>query len=219
MAKFSIMRFITVVFLGALTTGMGYLGYRALRGEIAAGVYRDRLAMLVKDYEGLRETYNRAIRRAAVTELIVKNGAVTLQVRSPEGTLQTIPTSLDPSNEIYVDYVVLDGRLLIRRVFDAHTPPARAQVIDANLAGVDWDDPRIAHGKAVYRRLTDGRWIVSVTGNGALGLLKDDESRDAPALVAAPAIKDYSEALEQADARLNDITMGDVLRRMVGASP
>jgi len=33
------------------------------------------------------------------------------------------PTACRPDREVYADYVVLDGRLWIRRVFDAATAP------------------------------------------------------------------------------------------------
>jgi len=44
--------------------------------------------------------------------------------------------------------------------------------VDPNLAEVDWN--RVGHhsGKAVYRSLTEGRWLVTVTGDGSLGLVK-----------------------------------------------
>ena len=64
-----------------------------------------------------------------------------------------IPTALGPAAEIYVDYVVRDGRLWIRRVFDSETPPATAVVVDPALADIEWSAEGEAYGKAAYRAL------------------------------------------------------------------
>ena len=121
--KVPVIRFMGVS-AALLVSGMaGVFGYRYLRADVEAEVYRDRLRALAEEYESLRGTYNEAVRRTAVTELLVHDGRLRVRVRSVAGVLREIETPFDPRQEVYVDYVVMDGRLWIRRVFDAWTPP------------------------------------------------------------------------------------------------
>jgi hypothetical protein len=113
-----------------------------------------------------------------VTELVVEDGRLSVAIRDAGGAIRTIETPFDPSREIYVDFVVLDGRLWIRRVFDDRTPPEQGVLVDPALAEIDWSEERAAYGKATYRALGPGRWIVSVTGDGSLGLARSRD--DAP---------------------------------------
>lgn len=191
------------------------VGYRLARVQVAAEVYRTRLAELAGNYEQLRSTYNEAVRKTAVTELLVEDNTVCVRIRNAQGIAKTIPTPYDASKEIYIDYIVLDGRLWIRRVFDQQTSPEQGIVIDPELAQVNWDNPAARQGKAAYRRLTEGRWIVTVTGDGSLGLAK--ATTDTPAeLTPPPAVRDYPQILEQADAEIRDISATEVLRKLVG---
>ena len=144
-----------VVLLGVA----GFVGYRLVQANLKADIYRDRLTALADDYDQLKQTYNRAVRKTAVTELVVRDGALSISIRTSEGVIRHIPTPFDPSGEVYIDYVVHNGRLWVRRVFDAQTPPSEGVLIEPQLAEVGWDDPALAHGKAVYRRLGEGRWI------------------------------------------------------------
>lgn len=193
----------------------GYAGYRLVEANLRADIYRDRLTSLAADYDTLRATYNQAVRRTAVTELVVENGKLCVSIRNAEGVVKSIPTPFDPAGEIYVDYVVLDGRLWVRRVFDAKTPPSQGVLIDPNLAEVSWDDQGATHGKAVYRQLGEGRWIVSVTGDGSLGLARS--TRTAPTdLTTTPPVRDYEPISEQAKLEADRIGPGDVVKRLVG---
>jgi hypothetical protein len=143
--------------LAALIAFAGLAGWQLLRTGLAADVYRERLAQAVGDYEALRGQYNQAVRRTAVTELVVEDGRLSVVVRDAAGNLQTTPTPFDPAREIYVDFVVVGGRLWIRRVFDDRTPPEQGVLIDPALAQIDWSDEQAAHGKAAYRALGPGR--------------------------------------------------------------
>lgn len=193
----------------------GYAGYRLVEANLRADIYRDRLTSLAADYDTLRATYNQAVRRTAVTELVVENGKLCVSIRNAEGVVKSIPTPFDPAGEIYVDYVVLDGRLWVRRVFDAKTPPSQGVLIDPKLAEVSWDDQGATHGKAVYRQLGEGRWIVSVTGDGSLGLARS--TRTAPTdLTTTPPVRDYEPISEQAKLEADRIGPGDVVKRLVG---
>ncbi len=200
-----------VVLLGVA----GFVGYRLVQANLTADIYRDRLTELAGDYDALRETYNQAVRKTAVTELVVEDGKLCVSIRNARGVVKQTPTPFDPSGEIYVDYVVLDGRLWVRRVFDAKTPPSRGVVIEPELADVRWDDPALAHGKAVYRKLDEGRWIVTVTGDGSLGLAKVTGNQPSE-LTALPEVRDYKPVDEQARAEVDQIGVGDVMRRLVG---
>lgn len=204
----------------AIAVGAGVLGYHFVRADAAAEIYRTRLTHLAAEYEGLRETYNRAVRRSAVTELAVEGGRLAVLVVSDAGVLRRVETPYDPSGEIYVDYIVRDGRLWIRRVFDASTPPSQGVVIDPAFASVDWGgeggDARV--GKAVYRALGEGRWVVSVTGSGSLGLVKvADDAR--VELVPRAEVGEFGTVAAEADRDVAAIGVGEVLGRLVRGGP
>ena len=190
------------------------VGYRFASAKVELDVYRDRLAGLSNEYESLRSMYNQAVRKTAVTELIVKDGQLSLAIRTIEGVDRMIETSFDPAQEIYCDYVLLDGRLWIRRVYDAHTPPSKGLVIDDSLEHVDWDDPAARYGNAVYRSLGEGRWIVTVTGDGSLGLARTDSKSDV-LLSGPPPVRDYDQLEKQINGALADVTVSDVLKRVL----
>ena len=160
------------LFLLVLLAVCAFSAYRLLEAGIAAEVYRMRLGELSADYEQLRGRYNEAVRLTAVTELLVEEGRLTVVIRTSDGELRALPTSLDPSKEIYVDYVVDEGRLWIRRLFDEETAPGEGMLVDPRLGSVAWEESADHYGKAAYRALDEGRWVVDVTGDGSLGLSK-----------------------------------------------
>ena len=212
----SISKLATTSALVVLAGVGGVMGYRFMRAEISATVYRQRLEDLSLEYASLRDRYNDAVRKTVVTELIVRDQKLSVRVRDASGVLKEIATPYDPSREIYVDYVVVDSRLWIRRVFDAQTPPSQALVIDPVYDDVDWDCAGAEHGKAVYRQLGEGRWIVSVTGDGSLGLARSTLSEPTD-LTTTPPVRDYEPISEQAKAEADRIGPGDVVKRLVGA--
>ncbi len=190
-----------------------YSGYRLLLAGIEVDVYRERLVELRRDHDQLRKQYNQAVRRTAVTELLVNDGELRVSIRTAEGELRTLETPFDPSREIYVDYVVLDGRLWIRRVFDANTAPGEGMVIDPALVDIDWDVARAAHGKAAYRPLDEGRWVVTVTGDGSLGLARRAEAARVE-LSGPPAVREYAPVGESVDAVLRELTPAEMFRSL-----
>ncbi len=207
------LRALTALSLGVLALAVSIVGYRLLRAQVAASVYRERLEEVARAYDALRARYNEAVRRTAVTELVVRDGRLSVRVRNAAGLIREIPTPYDPSGEIYVDFVALDGRLYIRRVFDARTPPSEGLTIDGSLAQIDWDAPGADHGKAIYRRLDEGRWVISATGNGALTLSPTSEPVD---LASAPPIRDYAELASETEADVRAIGPGDVMDHLLG---
>lgn len=209
----SLLRLTTALSLAALALAVSIVGYRMLRAQVAASVYRQRLLEVAQAYDALRARYNEAVRRTAVTELVVKAGRLSVRVRNAAGLIREIPTTYDPSGEIYVDFVALDGRLYIRRVFDARTPPSEGLTIDGSLAQIDWDAPGAEHGKAIYRKLGEGRWVISATGNGALTLSPTSEPID---LASAPPIRDYAELAEETAADVRAIGPRDVMDHVLG---
>ena len=190
----------------------GGLTYRVGKDRLVANVYRDRLAALHEDYNALADRYNRAVTRAAVTELEVTETSVAVVVRSPDGVLETIATPYDPADEIFLDYAVIDGRLWVRRVFDENTPPNQGTLIDPALADIDWDEAAADHGKAAYRSLSPGRWRVAVSGDGSVTLRAAPDDADAP-LVRAPAVRDF-DPVEQAAADIGRISAADVVGQL-----
>ncbi len=201
---------LVTVFLVLLLGVSGFAAFRLLEASIAAEVYRDRLSELSSDYESLRAQYNEAVRRTAVTELQVEDGVLTVVIRTAEGDLQALPTELDPAKEIYVDYVVHGGRLWIRRLFDEETPPDQGLVVDPRFADFDWDASQ-GHGKAAYRALGEGRWVVDVTGDGSLGLARR-EADDAVDLAPPPPVREYPPVDRAVEDRLGRVRPGEALR-------
>ncbi len=193
--------------------------YSVARSLLAAAVYLERLVVLARDYENLRDQYNTAVRRTAVTELLVAGNRLSVHIRTADGTTKTIPTPFDPRGEIYVDYAVVDGRLWLRRIFDAQTPPSQAMVIDPSFDTIDWDNASARYGKAIYRSLTTGRWVVSVTGDGSLGLEQVDPKATGSdrLLVFAPEVQDFETIEEQVQQRIDRIGWRDVIRRVFAA--
>lgn len=189
-----------------------YVGYELLQSRVTTAVYHDRLVELADDYESLRQRYNDAVRQTAVTELLVEDGHVCVRVRNAVGVVEVVPTPFDASRELYVDYVVIGGRLWIRRVFDDRTPPSAGVVIDPKLAKIDWSDADAVQGKAAYRQLSDGVWIITVTGDGALGLSRvaDDAKVE---LVHAPQIRKHEPVEEAVRRDLDNVSVLDVLKQ------
>lgn len=187
-----------------------------VRADLRAEIYKDRLDTLASEYQALTAAYNSAVKRTAVTELIVsQDNTLAVKVRDAAGKDTTIPTSLDPSTEIYVDFIVADSRLLIRRIFDEATPPSKGLLLDDTLKTLGWQEEsaNITFGKAVYRQLSPGRWVVSVSGDGSLGLEKLDlQTQDPPALTHAPAIGNFEQWLTSADTDAKSISIQDAIR-------
>ena len=188
-----------VVVLGAV----GVAAWQFGRERVAAEVYRARSERLADDFNRLRENYHRAIARTAITALVVEDGRVFVETRHADGTVVRRQTPFHAAREIFVDYAVVAGRIRIRRVFDAATPAADAFVLDAGLAEIDWQGAD--HGKAVYRRLAEGRWEVTVTGNGALGLRR----AEAGELEALPQLEAFEAA--EAPAEAGGVRPGEVV--------
>jgi len=184
------------------------VGLKVAKAQAANQVYQSRIADLSKDYESLAAQYNQAVRQTAVTELIVKDRKVTVEIRTIEGEQETIQTPCNADKEIYVDFALIAGRLWIRRVFDADTPPSQATLINPKLANVDWDSEGALVGQAVYRQLDEGRWIVNAAGDGALALTKVPEDQIVN-LSPPPTIKSYKEVQSQVDDEVNKITWRD----------
>ena len=194
-----------VLFFGAvLLVVSAFAAFRLLEASITAEVYRERLLELSSDYESLRGQYNQAVRRTAVTELLVAEDQLTVVIRTAEGDLQALPTPFDPRQEIYVDYVVHDGRLWIRRIFDEKTPPEQGLIVDPRFADVDWNAEAASHGKATYRALSEGRWVVDVTGDGSLGLALRDP-REPVLLSPPPPVREFGPIEHAVDFRMGHV--------------
>lgn len=201
-----------VALLAAVLAGL----WAFARARLSARIYARRLEAVAADYERLRQDYNRAVSRTAVTELRVKGTNVTIVVRTADGVTREFPTSCRADREVYVDYVVLGGRLWIRRAFDAATAPESGTLVDPALAGVRWDADSSAVGKAVYRRLDEGRWVVTVSGNGSLGLERARDDAEI-ALSPPPPVLDFAAIEREVQNAQRDISWGDLLRALLSS--
>lgn len=213
-----------VAIIGCFGIGFATIGYRLVKSDVRANVYKERLAELTNEYIRVRDLYDHAVRKTAITELVVKDDAVSVRVRRADGSMQTIPTPFDPKGEVYVDFAVLDGRLMIRRVFDAKTPPSAGIVVDDALTDVDWKtiDPTgqsMTLGKAVYRSLTDGRWVIAVSGDGSLGLRRvgDADEDSTEPLVPFKDIRDFVPVDDAVAKAERDITIADLWQALTSS--
>ncbi|MBC2595331.1 hypothetical protein H5P28_13770 [Ruficoccus amylovorans] len=161
---------IVLLLLLAVTGAVGVAGLKLTRAQMAEDIYRDRLTGLASDYARLRDQYERALSQSVVTELDIRNGKLTVRYQRGDGQVAEIPTPLDTTKEIFVDFYVAGNRVGIRRVFDSSMPPDQALVLDEPWDIMANDAPPTTFGRAVYRRLGEGRWSVTMTGNGSLGL-------------------------------------------------
>jgi len=198
-----------------LVSSLFGLGYA--RAQVEREVYRERLAELTDRYDDLVARYNDAVRRTALTELIVgEDRSLTVGVRTAAGEIERIETPYDASREIYVDYAIIEGRVWIRRVFDDATPPSRATLIDPELAQIEWDAlGERSLGQAVYRSLEPGRWVIDVTGSGALGL-RPAAANETVTLSEAPEIRRFDAIEREARAAAESVTWLDAIRRVLG---
>ena len=206
---------ITAAAVLAAASVVGFVGLRFAKADAANAVYQSRLRDLSSEYQTLRAHYNQAVRQTAVTELVVEDRSVTVQVRTIEGAIETIETDADADKEIYVDFALIEGRLWIRRVFDADTPPSRATVINPRLAEVDWDSEGALVGQAVYRQLGEGRWVVNAAGDGALALTRVPQDQIVN-LAPPPEIGSYKEVQSQIDEEMEKVSWRDILAAVMG---
>ena len=209
-------RKISLILMLVLIAGAGTLGYQFLQSHFAADVYLDRLEDLQEEHTKLAGEYNKAVTRTAVTELVVAKPDLTVNVRTADGRVEAHPVQADLDYPVYVDYVLVDGRLLIRRVFDSQTRPDDGTVIDSDLINIDWNDPAVKSGQAAYRQLSDGRWIITVSGDGALALGKVDDAVQVE-LIRAPEVTEFDPVAE-AKADVDRIGPMEVVRRLFGRS-
>jgi hypothetical protein len=184
--------------------------------RLANQIYRDRLRDVSEGYNALRDQYNLAVRKTAVTELVVDHSKLSVVVRTADGMDRTIETPCDTGYPIHCDYLVMDGRLWIRRVYDDRTAPEEGKVIDPDFLDVDWSSEKVRYGTTVYKLLSDGRWVVSVTGDGSLGLARKTEDEGKP-LAVAPPVQDFREIEKKIDAEVGEITVMDVLKSLMPA--
>ncbi len=180
-----------------------------VREGVVSRIYREKLDALSTDYADLASHYNHAVRQSAITELEVTEDSVEVLIRTVDGQIRRIPTAFDPQSEIYLDYLVGNGRIWIRRVFDASTPPDKALLGDRLWDEVDWPGAGMQYGKAIYRSLEPGIWSIQVSGNGALSLLPVDRSQ-LQHLEASPQIHSYEEIQTGIDQDIREIGFADI---------
>ena len=106
-----------------------------------------------------------------------------------------------------------------RRQTGQTTPRPRggATVVKIDLARLRQlvhEQPDATCGKAVYRRLSQGRWVVTVTGDGSLGLAKRPD-HDAGPLTFSPSVKDYPQVQSEIKHQVDQIGLRDVLGKLI----
>ena len=194
---------------GLLTAGLVVCGFFWLKEEVTSRIYRNKLEVLAGEYAALADQYNHAVRQSAITELEVTADKVTVLIRTIDGEVKRIPTPFNPKKEIFVDYLIGNGRIWIRRIFDQATPPEQALVVDPLWDLVDWKKAGLNYGKIIYRSLEPGLWSIQVSGNGALTLEPVATSTMA-SLVASPEIRSYEEIQLELDQSVKDIQLKDM---------
>ncbi|MEM7680364.1 MAG: hypothetical protein AAF288_00255 [Planctomycetota bacterium] len=212
--RFPLLKVLTLTVALPVGAMLGLGLYKGGRSAVEAEVYRDRLVEMNQRYGDLAERYTRVVKRSAVTELDVTPDSVEVVFRTPQGELSRAQTPYRAGDEVYVDFALVDGRLMIRRVFENRTAPADGVVLDEKLRELDWDGGAVRQGLAVSRELTEGRWAVTVTGNGALELGRLGPLDD-PALAAAPFVEPGEPLDEDPRVEIDSIGFFEVLRRLL----
>lgn len=246
----SIRSILAMVFWGILLCLLMVLGYQFFKMKMLVGHYKEGVAEITQKYQGVLDEYNKAVEkfnelkgrynevlaRTVITELKVESNRCSVILKNSEGVLAEIPVEVNLRKEVFVDYIFFDNRLFIRRVFDSGTAPERAADILAlqNVRGylpaaIDWSDPKFRYGKSIYRKLSDGTWMITVTGGGALDI---DRKENIPHLefispLEGFLLKDYKpesgELLQKAfDEKINkyaaELGVLDVLKSALGIS-
>lgn len=201
---------IVLLLLLAVVAAAGVAGLKLTRAQMAEDIYRDRLTGLAADYAKLRDQYERALSQSVVTELEIKDGQLTVSYRRGDGEVVHVPTSLDTSKEIFVDFYVAGNRVGIRRIFDSSMAPDQALVLDEPWNLLAADAPPTTFGRAVYRRLDEGRWSVTMTGNGSLGL-EQLPAGHRPALVPPPPLITPEAPVLASEQEIDQITVSDMV--------
>ena len=209
-----------VVFVGVLALAV-LLGYNFVRSNIAADFYRDRLREEVKKHEALRQTFNEVVRKTVVTELVVNDDdSVCVVFIDGNNQEKVVPTKFKKGAVVYVDFMVNDGKLFLRRLFDHKTAPADGLVIDPLAQTVNEDESeREEFGSAPYARLNQkGRWVVNATQNGALELKKADDSAPRRPIVRDLPVRDYKEIEKEINTQVDEIGPKDVWQSLIGSA-
>ena len=109
--------FTRYIFPGFLAACVVVSGFFWLREEVTSQIYRNKLESMAAEYAELADRYNHAVRQSAITELEVTVDSVAVLIRTIDGEVKRIATPFNPREEIFVDYLVGNGRIWIRRVF------------------------------------------------------------------------------------------------------
>ncbi len=205
------MRILGPVFITGLIGTTGTLGYYFVRTQLEADIYKQKFSDLASDYNTLRNSYNKAIGKTVVTELVVEGGRINVVIRNAAGEVERYRTPYTIDRRIYVDYIVYDQKLMIRSVFDSATTPDDAFIIDSNLIELDWSDHKLQRELIIAQGgLTDGRWQVKVNGTGSLYLDRSPDDAGEDDIMAQPPIHDYEKIQKEIEQEMGEITIGDV---------
>ena len=81
------------------------------------------------------------------------------------------------------------------------------------VVDVDWEVVGKDFGKAAYRALGEGRWVVDVTGDGSLGLARRDPD-EVVDLAPAPPVREYEPVAATVDSVLGSIRPSEAVRAL-----
>ncbi len=205
----------------ALVVLCGLAIWRHSRGDIVTDIYRQRLEQLSANYQQLRSQYNQAVRKTAVTELVLEGGQLSVAIRTAAGVIETIPTHLDANQEVHVEYLVQDGKLWIRRVYTLSEPDpggrahAAVAMINPSLADPPWASDPSLKGLSVFRKdLTPGRWVVTTTGNAALDLKKLPPGQESQ-LASPPPVRDFPTMEKEIRDEIAEVDTWDIVANIL----
>lgn len=155
-------------------------------------IYQDNLKNVINDFNGLLKTYNDVIKKYIITDILIENSYLYVILRNGAIEIKRIKTSVCVSEEIFIDYVLYQNRIIFRRVFDANTAPSKAIDLFSDI-NLDWKDNSLQYGKIIYKKFTeDGLYHITIQLDGNLGLEKysKDEKMD---YLPSPEIKKFQE--------------------------
>lgn len=230
------------------------VSFQWAKSSVAKDIYRERLTGLETDlktlsadynrltdkynhltsrFNDLADQYNEAITPRPVTELWVEEGIVCLVVRKGDGEIVRIPTGFnvrEKEKRVYVDYLVVDQRVMIFVAFEFNQKPGEVPVpmdkvvyIDPDLLEIEKNLKQRPLGKGIsVAGKPDGRYVVTATTNGSLDLTRIDPDADVE-LEKTPKIKHFDPVTRRVEIReqykeiqedVSSIGVGDVWRHL-----
>ena len=96
-----------------------------------------------------------------------------------------------------------------------HGPSLIREVLKAHRVRLEYTSRKnlssASHGKAAYRALSEGRWVVDVTGDGSLGLARRDP-HERVNLSRPPPMRQFAPLDQAVQSRMGRVGLGEAIQ-------